>query len=174
MITKDNNYKIMKLFFDNPETSFHIREISRKTGLSSTGVIKIINRLKRESLLTSKKEKMVENVSANLGGRFLILKRAYNLYIILDSKLVEFLRDFYEEPKAIILYGSYAEGSDNSKSDVDIAVLSHKNEVPDLRRFERIVNRKINLIMVDIRLAKREFKNSISNGIVLYGFLEVI
>ncbi len=164
----------MKLFLDSPEMSFHIREISRKTGISSTGVIKIIKRLKKESLLISKKEKMVENVSANFDGRFLVLKRAYNLYNILDSGLVELLRDFYEEPQAIILYGSYAQGSDNSKSDIDIAVLSRKSEVPDLKKFEKLLQRKINLITVDIKEVKREFKSSLSNGIVLYGFLEVV
>ena len=40
MITKDNNLKVIEVFFKNPDKSFHIRELARMTGLSSTGIIK--------------------------------------------------------------------------------------------------------------------------------------
>ena len=42
MIIKDNNYKVMKLFFDSPEKKMHIREIARMTKLSPPGVLKIV------------------------------------------------------------------------------------------------------------------------------------
>jgi predicted nucleotidyltransferase len=60
-------------------------------------------------------------------GRFMMMKRAYNLYNVLESGLVDMLKGFYEEPKAIILFGSYANGTDNSLSDLDIAIIT-KNE----------------------------------------------
>lgn len=174
MITKDNNYKIMKLFFDSPEKKFYIREIARLTGISSTGVIKIIKRLKKELLLVSKKTKVVEEVRPYFSGRFITLKRTYNLYNVLDSKITSLLRDFYEEPEAIILFGSYAEGTDSSNSDIDIAIITKKENMPQLGAYERKLKKKISLYPVGLKKASDEFKNSIANGIVLNGFVEII
>ncbi len=174
VITKDNNLKVMKLFFDAPDKKLHIREIARQTGLSSTGIIKIVGRLKREGLLVSKKTKVVEEVWPNFNARFPILKRIYNLYNIIDSGVVEYLRDFYEEPEAMVLFGSYADGTDNSKSDIDIAIITKKKSMPNLQKYEKKLNKKIALLTLTIEEASAEFKNSIANGIVLDGFLEVV
>ena len=174
MITKDNNLKVMRLFFDSPEKTFHLREIARQTGLSSTGVIKIVKRLKNEKLLLSKKRRMVEEVEPNLQGRFPLLKRVYNLYNVLDSGILHVLKDFYEEPQAIILFGSYAEGTDHSTSDIDIAILTKKAAIPPLILYEKKLKRKISIYTVNLSEASDGFKNSLANGIVLDGFAELI
>jgi predicted nucleotidyltransferase len=174
MITKDNNYKVMKLFFDSPEKTFHIREIARRTGLSSPGAIKIIKRLKGEKLLNSQKSIMTEEVGADMDGRFMPMKRAYNLHNVLESGLIEMLKDFYEEPRALIMFGSYSNGTDNSMSDIDIAIETKSEKLPDARAFEKKLRRKISLYPFTKKTAGSEFKNSIANGIVLDGFLEVI
>jgi predicted nucleotidyltransferase len=173
MITKDNNYKVMKLFLDSPDRMFHIREIARLTGISSTGVIKIVKRLKEEKLLTSHKGKVTEDVKADFKGRFPQIKRSYNLQNILESGIVQKLSEFYEEPKAIILFGSYAQGTDTSESDIDIAIETVMDNVPYVRRFEKTLGRKLSLYPFTRKKSGIEFQNSLANGIVLQGFLEV-
>ena len=170
MITKDNNYKVMKIFFTYPEKSFHIRELARLVNLSSAGVIKIVKRLKKEGLLTSKKIKMVEEVSIK-GEKFYILKKSYNLFSLYDSGFVSFLKDFYEEPEAIVVFGSYADGTDNSKSDIDVAIITKKEDVPNIIKFEKKLKRRINLI--SISKVTQKFKNALANGIVLNGYLKI-
>lgn len=174
MIVKDNNLKIMKLFFENPEKRFHIREAARLTGLSAPGVLKIVGRLKKEGLLSSEKGKVVENVFATKTQKFIQLKRCYNTLSLFDSGLVEVLREEYEEPEAIVLFGSYSEGSDISKSDIDIAVVTEKKSKLDLKRFERALKRKINIYEIQIRGCDKEFLNALANGILLYGYLKVV
>jgi predicted nucleotidyltransferase len=174
MITKDNNTKVMEVFFKNPDKSFHIRELARITGLSSTGVIKIVKRLKLESLLVSKKEKMVEEVKPSFNDKFYLIKRAYNIHYLYDSGLIKYLKDFYEEPKAIVLFGSYSKGLDTSQSDVDICIITGKNDLPNLINFEKKLNRKINIINTTIINMEKEFKNSLANGVVLEGYIELI
>lgn len=174
MITEDNTLRVMRLFFESPEKQFHIRQIARMTGVSSTGAIKIVKRLKRQGMLKSKKERMVEAVEADFEGRYPYAKRAYNLASIYDSGLVRALRDFFEEPKAIVLFGSYAEGTDISRSDIDIAVITKKNELPEVEKFEKKLHRKVRLMAVSLDKAAAEFKNSLANGIVLSGYLEVM
>ena len=174
MITKDNNLKVMELFFKFPYTSFHIREIARLTGLSSTGVIKIIKKLKKEKLLLSKKANNMEEIKPDVNGRFLIIKRLYNIYSIYDSGLIDYIKSYYEMPQSIILFGSYSNGTDTEKSDIDIGVVSAKKEIPDFKKFETRLSRKINLHLIEIKNTPKEFINSLANGIVLEGFVEMV
>lgn len=174
MITKDNNLRVLRIFFESPEKSFHIRQLARMAGISSTGAIKIVKRLKKSKLLKSKKKRMVEEVEADFEGRFQPVKRAYNLLSLYDSGLVEALNGHYEEPKTIVLFGSYSEGTDTSKSDIDIAVVTKRNDMPGLDIFERKLKRDIKLLTVSIDQSSKEFRNSLSNGIVLSGYLEVV
>ena len=174
MITKDNNLKVMELFFKFPYTSFHIREIARLTGLSSTGVIKIIKKLKKEKLLLSKKANNMEEIKPDFNGRFLIIKRLYNIYSIYDSGLMDYIKSYYEMPQSIILFGSYSNGTDTEKSDIDIGVVSAKKEIPDFKKFETRLSRKINLHLIEIKNTPKEFINSLANWIVLEGFAEMV
>lgn len=173
MITKDNNLKIMEWFFKYPSKSFHIRELARLTKLSSTGVIKIVKRLKSEKLLISKKEKVVEDITPNFDGNFFIQKRLYNIYSLYDSGLVSYLSKFYEMPESIILFGSYSNGTDTERSDIDIGIFSKSSEIPDTTKFEKKFVRKINLHLLDKNKLTEEFKNSLCNGVVLEGVVEI-
>jgi len=174
MIIKDNNLKVIEVFFKNPDKSFHIRELARMTGLSSTGIIKIIKKLKKENLLVSKKEKVTEEVKPTFNNKFYLIKKIYNIYSLYESRLIDYLKKFYEEPKSIILFGSYSKGLDTEKSDIDICVITDKNDLPDLTIFEKKLNRKINIINSNINNMKKEFKNSLINGNVLEGYIELI
>ena len=103
MITKDNNLKGMEIFFKNPGKSFHIRELARITGLSTTEITKIIKRLKKKGLLISKKEKITEEVKPNFEDNFYLIKKLYNFYSLYKNGLINHLKNFYEELQAIIL-----------------------------------------------------------------------
>lgn len=174
MLLKDNTYKVMKLFFDSPERRFHIREMARLTKLSTTAITKIVGKLKKEGLLMSMKTKMVEEVHFLRTDKTLLLKRCDNLQRLFESGLVKFLKDEYEEPEAIVLFGSYSKGEDISTSDIDIAVVTKKELKLDLKRFERILKRKVSIYEIQIRTAEKDFLNSLANGIVLCGYLKVL
>jgi predicted nucleotidyltransferase len=174
MITKDNNLKVMELFFKFPHRNFHIREIARLTGLSSTGVIKIVKRLNKEKLLVTHKRKNIEEIKPDFNGRFLLIKRLYNIYSLYDTSFIDFIKKYYEMPQAIILFGSYSDGTDTERSDIDIAIISNKKGSPYFKKFEDKLARKINMHLIDLDKTEKEFKNSLSNGIILEGFMEII
>jgi predicted nucleotidyltransferase len=89
-------------------------------------------------------------------------------------KVISYLRDEYEEPEAMVLFGSYSRGEDTSSSDVDIAVITGKRIKLDLKKFERKIKRNINIFELDIKTAEMEFLNDLANGIVISGYLTVI
>jgi len=174
MITKDNNLKVMRVFFENPSKEFHLRQLSRITGISLGGILKIVPRLKKEKLLLSRKERNVELVSPNFEGRFTLFKRLYNIQSLYDCDLIETIQKWYEQPKTIILFGSYSQGLDSEKSDIDIAIFTSRKPLPDLSIFERKLIRKINIHIVNNEGSSQSFKNSLANGIVLEGVLEIL
>ena len=174
MITKDNNLRVMELFFRHPEQKFHLRELERLTKLSMPGIRKIVKKIEKENFLIVKKEKLVTNVYATRNEKFIALKRAYNLYSMVTSDLLTFLKDHYEEPEAIILFGSYSKGEDISASDIDIAVVSKKQDTPDVSLFEKRLDRKIRIYEISIEKAESEFLNTVANGIVLHGYVRLI
>ena len=174
MITKDNALKVMEIFFRHPDEKFHLRQLSRITGLSMPGVKKIAEKLEKEGLLSSKRENVVKNFYASRNEKFLSLKRSYNLNSVFISGLLDFLKDKYEEPEAIIIFGSYSRGDDISKSDIDIAVVTPRHINIDFLPFERKLGRRIEVHEVKIKNAEKEFVNTLANGIVLHGFLKVV
>jgi predicted nucleotidyltransferase len=162
----------MEIFFKFPEKNFHLRELSRMVKLSLPAIKKITSRLEKEKLLILKKEKMFINVYASRNEKFVWLKRSYNLNSLFD--LTNYLNNFYEEPEAIVLFGSYSKGEDISKSDVDIAIITNSKKEIDLSKFEKKLARHINLMEIDLKKTEKQFKNSLANGVVLNGGLRIV
>jgi DNA-binding MarR family transcriptional regulator len=88
MITKDNTYRIMKIFFDRPEEKFHIRQIARMTKLSAPGVMKILDKLEKEGLLVTKKENIVVNVQLARTEKVKWLRRCNNIQSLHESDIL--------------------------------------------------------------------------------------
>ncbi len=93
--------------------------------------------------------------------------------------MVEFLNDYFKNPKAIVLFGSFRRGEDVSTSDTDIAI--EKDEENDytitglreLADFEKTIGRRIQIHLFNKKNTDLHVFNNIANGIVLAGFLEV-
>ena len=75
------------------------------------------------------------------------------------------------------MFGSAAHGMDTETSDFDILIISErKNDFPELEKFERKLNRKIQIFRVaKIKDLKNEHLiNSVLNGIILQGEIKWI
>jgi len=176
MLTKENRFKVIGIFFKNPTKEFHIREIAGMTGLSPAGALKILNAHEKNKLLIKEERKATTNYRANVeSDEFIQLKKIFNLYSIYSSGLLKKLIEFYNTPEAMILFGSYARAEDMENGDVDIAIVTEKRGYPDLKKFERELDRKVSLhLLADVKKSEREFVNSLANGIVLFGYLKVV
>ena len=86
----------MNLFLQNPDTSFHLREIARLVGISPAGALKILKKLEKQGLVSKEKTKVTDNYLANVDNKeFVALKRASNLYSILNCGIIEDLAGKY-------------------------------------------------------------------------------
>jgi len=174
--TEDNTTKILKLFFDGPNVRLHIREVARRSGLSPFGAMKILESLEKEGLLIKEPTPVVVEYRGNYqNDRFLALKRSSNLYSLYATGLVPWLIDFYKVPECICIFGSYAKGEDIKESDIDLAIVTGIKDQPNLGAYEEKLKRKISFHLVkDVKKEDAGFINSLANGIVLYGYLEVV
>lgn len=175
MLTGSNDKKVIKLFFDGPGERLHVREVARRTGLSPPGAMKILRRLKSEELVIEEPDNVVVNYRGNYdSSRFVALKRSTNLFSLYACGLIELLSEHYAAPECIVLFGSYARGEDTNKSDIDIAIVTGVDNEPDLQKYEKKLNRKISIHTIrNLKEADHNFLNSLANGIVLSGYLEV-
>ena len=176
METKIN---ILRSFFENPNGKFSIRQLARILGLNHTTVRQYLNKLVDEEFLSFKKEGIYVFYNLVLSRKTLNLKLYYNLEKIRKSNLIEDLEKSYDLP-VIILFGSYAYALDDATSDVDICLISNVKKSFSFEKYEKILNRKIsshNFNRLSWEKAKKLNKsliNSICNGLVLSGQLEVL
>ena len=170
MIEKSTIQKVLAAFFENPSREFHLRELSRLLKLSMPTIISATDNLAKEKLIIKEKGKVITKVMANRENiNFTRHKRLYNLELVYNSNLTNFLSEAYNNPKLIILFGSFSRGEDIEKSDIDIAVITSKRLSLDLPKYENILKKAINLHEINLDKISKEFKANLLNGIVLEG-----
>jgi len=172
---------IIKIFINNPEKEFYVREIAKIMKVSPTTISKYLKKYKREGILISENKLNHLIFKANINSRkFRLVKLFYNLELIEDSKLLDYLEHEFNYPKAIILFGSFAKAENISTSDIDLLIVSSEKKKVDFSKFEKKLRYKIQLFVhsqKEIERFKKENKeliNSWINGITLYGFFEVV
>jgi predicted nucleotidyltransferase len=176
-LEEENRIRVLKLFFSGPGKQLHIREVARRTSLSPRGAQMILESLRKEGLLISESNNVVNNYRGNFDDkRFVGLKRSLNLYSMYSSGLIQYLEKYYQMPECIILFGSYAKGEDMPEvSDIDIAVVTEKTKLPDLHNFQATLGKSISLHLIEnIKDQNANFINSLANGIVLSGYMEAV
>ena len=167
----ENKKTILRVFFDNPIKKFHIREISRITKLNPNTALNILKILEKENLIKKVKMKHIVEVTANIDEKFKQEKRVDNLIKLYKSGIIDYLiKEFH--PLAISVLGSYSTGEDIESSDIDIVVISKEEKELNLSKFEKVLSRKIHLIVTEYKSISEEFYLNLINGIVLYGYLD--
>ncbi len=171
---------ILKFFFDDPAGNFHIREIARKSALSHMTVRKYLSRFVREGLLIRHKSKPYSTFAAQVSDpKYFNLKLFYSLERLREAKIVSALEYFYDYP-VLVLFGSYAQTSNTKESDIDLFILTNIKKEFSTNKYERILQRKINLFICSeteftrMKAKSPELINNICNGITLSGKLEVL
>jgi len=119
-----NHQKVLRFFVLHQGQPFYEREIARKTGLSPSSTHYVLTRLYRAKVINRKQNGRMYFYSVDKANPYLKeFKVLTNLLLI--EPLVEKLKELSHK---IVLFGSWAEGSDNEDSDIDLFIVSSEKE----------------------------------------------
>jgi predicted nucleotidyltransferase len=170
---------VMQYFFSFPEQSIGLNDLSLAVKSSKTTVKIIVEKLIEEGFLLKEEIGKAWRISVVIRHPFFITRKVpINIRMVYESGIVDAVREKIPGAKAIVLFGSYRWGTDNEKSDIDIAVEISDNHEPKIEELGKInvgyrKNVAINLFIFSRNKVDLNVFNNIANGILLHGFLEV-
>jgi predicted nucleotidyltransferase len=180
ILFNESVFKVAELIFNYPNRIFHLREIAKETGLSTTAVMQSVEKLADFQIITVEKTNLTTDIRANLEAEeYVFYKRIFNLYRMCRHGFVNNIKNNFNA-ETIVLFGSFSKGEDIEESDVDILVITKnigkiESHMPLSDVIEKELNRKIRIhVLKSLEKSDDEFKNTIANGIVLYGYLKVV
>lgn len=171
--------RIMEVIFKYPDKEFSLSELAKQAGVRKSNIGTILKELYGSGFIEITELANLWRIKANQKSWVYIRSKiVYNLNFVYQSGLVEFLIEYFKNPKSIILFGAFRKGEDISSSDIDIAVESEnkKYEIVGLRElvnFENAIDRKIQIHLFNQKNIDKHVFSNIINGIVLWGFLEL-
>lgn len=167
--------EVLAYFFTYPLEEVHIRGLADKLDRPYSSVRSALLELEAEGLIAKREESKMTFFSANESSeQFRRRKQLHNLRALHDSGMLAALEETFR-PDAIVLFGSYLHGTDIENSDIDIAIVNGRDTAVDLERYEAALHRTIQIVLVqDPREEQPEFRNTLSNGHVLTGYLAVV
>jgi len=179
MFEKYKDWKLLRIFLNNPDHSFYTKEISRDTGIGSGTVNVFLNNIYKDKILN---KEIVGNVHLyNLNNESEIVKQMKILNTIIEFKKNKLIEEFLKNDDSIIsiiLYGSHANGEYDSKSDIDLVILVNKkkqftNAIQKLEsKIKKIISSQIFTISDWQKIKEKDkifYDSIIRNHIVLYG-----
>ena len=163
--------KILTLLLDNPEKHFTIRGIARELGKSYPLVYNNIEDLRKEGIIVKNKVPPAQLITIN---EFIPKHILIDIEIKKKNKLLKqypwtkvMLDDIHSSAEELffilIIFGSYAKGTQTKKSDIDILIITPtKDEIKEIENSVKRVYTKIskNLIIVDVKDFMEMLKNT--------------
>ncbi|MBI2658483.1 nucleotidyltransferase domain-containing protein [Candidatus Woesearchaeota archaeon] len=172
--------RVAKVLFTYPDKEFSLSDLAKEAGVAKAHIGEILDEFYKINLIQITKLSKIWRIKASQQSwEFIKSKIIYNLSFIYQSGLVEFLNEHFNNPKSIVLFGSFRKGEDLSASDIDIAIENDELkeyktlQLNQLTEFESAINRKIQIHLFNRKNIDENVFNNIANGIVLLGFLEV-
>ena len=185
--------KVLEVLFRYPEMEFGLSQLAEKANVRKANIGKILEEFQKLDLVQIEKLTKIWRIGANQKSPYFLREKIfYNLNVvygaIYETNFIDFLNDYFRNPKAIVLFGSFRKGEDISTSDIDIAIekddvrsytskhleeMVGKNLKKATIRFEQDIGRKIQIHLFNRKNIDLNIFNNIANGIVLSGFLEV-
>ncbi len=171
--------RILEWFFSYPQEETSLSDLCTHADVSRTTGRTIVLHLQKKGFLEVRPLGKTWKIRANSEHEYFITKKIpSNLHYIYESGIIDWVKKNIPQGRNIILFGSYRRGEDTQDSDIDIAVETVEDQtlkihillLPELRYRKTI---EVNIHIFSKKRVNINLFNSIANGIVLDGFLEV-
>ncbi|MDD5163147.1 MAG: nucleotidyltransferase domain-containing protein [Candidatus ainarchaeum sp.] len=159
-----------------PGKSFSIRGLAASIKISPGSAREALGFMEKKGIVTLKIIGKTHQYRADLENPLCRQwKVLFNLDFIADSKLVDGLLEKIPSIQTILLYGSFAKGTNDEKSDLDLLVIAHKTSKMDFG-FLNKTRKEINISLLSLNEWKKKalqdrvfYENVIYDSVVLHG-----
>lgn len=173
--------RFVEFFLENPYKEVYIRELAKKLNLSPFAVKKYADILIEQGFVIDEKKANLRYLKANTSSLFYKhAKISHNIRKLVNSGLIEYIKEEIVNLSSIVLFGSVAKGEDDFESDVDIIVIGKQKHL-GLGKFEEEVNKEITIHFFTWnewnQMAKKKdpfYYEVITSGISLYKELPIV
>lgn len=172
--------RVLTCFLANPRTSFYKRELARKLDMSPSAVVRAVESFEKEGILHKEIRGKEHFFTLNLENCVVPpLKKAYGLALVLSARPKEAFLEADPDLISLAMYGSYARGDFDERSDIDFLVLTHTDKMkiyPAVKSLEDTLGIQVNISA--FRLAQWKsfadagdayYKNVVRDHILLHG-----
>lgn len=125
------DWKILAKFIENPNTRYYVKELSRILEVSPGSVSSAVKRFEAEGLLIKSVVGQTHQYIINIENPVMLsFKNFYGLVKITNTDFVNMILGADENIISLAVYGSYANGTYDEKSDLDVLIITpSKKEV---------------------------------------------
>lgn len=161
IISSSARIKLLKIFMMNPTNRYYIRQISKTTNVPIQAVQRETLKLYEAGILS--REKDGNRVYFIVNKDFFLFNELKNIIIKtvgVGDKLRESITDQTNITFSFI-YGSYAKNEENTKSDIDIAVIGNihsKDLIETISIIQNEIGREINPYVITINEFKERLR----------------
>ncbi len=149
LFTSSTRVKILTEILLNSDREYHIRELSRLIGISPIYVQKELKNLQELGLLVSRKKGNM--VLYTLDKDSTIADDLKRIFLKTEGVGTELFRNLDKKKiQYALIYGSFAKGTETTKSDIDLLVIGDVDEDLVLRsisKTEKRIARQINYLL---------------------------
>ncbi len=156
--------KLTRTLYKFKDRSFTLSELSRYSGVTRQGIIKVLDDLNGMNLV--KLERIGSSIVIRLNRNEFInnILKVYELEKNTLNILIEFIKSYFKDKNIIslALFGSVAKGEENFNSDIDLLIItkdkklaSQISEKCNLKTIDKFGN-----VLMPYILNKNEFKKS--------------
>ncbi|HID60626.1 MAG TPA: ArsR family transcriptional regulator [Hadesarchaea archaeon] len=160
IIGSKTRVKILALFLLNLDRRFYVRELARKTGGNINSVRRELQKLESIGLLKSERAGNLKYFTTN--KKMPIYEELKSMFLKTEGlgKIMKENLSELGEVKLAFVYGSFARGEEQLKSDIDLMIVGEVDEkrlVPMIRKLEERLSREINYTL----FSSMEFKSRV-------------
>jgi predicted nucleotidyltransferase len=165
------NTEIELLKYIMLEPGIHVRELSRKLKLGIPSIKYGLEKLKKLKIVTTTIEgrnlKYFVNYNNELTTRYIYNVENHRLQEFptkVRTAIYDYLKILETKPLMTIIFGSYARGDKNPKSDIDILLIFTDKIDKNIEDKTDIINSRYGIIISPIYMKWSEFNNKFHNN----------
>lgn len=138
LFTSKARVKILEIFLLNKESEFHIRDLARRLDVSAPYIMKELDNLEKLGILSKRKEGNMLFYKVNKSSSIVEdLKRIFLKTEGLAAEIKNILNTIEKNNKDssntksikyVLIYGSFAKGTEITSSDIDLLVIGNIDE----------------------------------------------